>query len=141
MPELEALLAQLHKRIVAVVAVRRDADGQAPAGYVEELTAAWAAVREYSAAVAELLNHVTDAVRVAKVGDVFGGPSFTTIPANVLEFVDSENTRWRRPEDEAEATGDGQVYDWITEGGWSTTEGCLSYYAPIEITKVRTTDA
>jgi hypothetical protein len=77
----------------------------------------------------------------SQVNDLIG-PNATDIPADVLEFEDSEGDVWRRPigeeryirEDDGTVNRD-QEYDWVSPGGWSTTEGRLAY-TPLRVTKV-----
>lgn len=78
----------------------------------------------------------------AAVGDIVG-PNATDIPWDVLEVVNSERDTWRRAfgqdryarEDSTGELDFSQEYDWITEGGWSTTPGLL-VYAPLRVTRV-----
>lgn len=90
--------------------------------------------------IGELLDDLARRER-SQVGDVIG-PNVKTMPWDVLEFVNSENGTWRRAfgderyctEDDGTVDRD-QLYDWVTEGGWATSEGALSQ-APLRVTKV-----
>lgn len=76
-----------------------------------------------------------------KVGDYLSG-GHGGIHWMVLEVLDDEGTRWRRAfgDDRFLRNDDGtldcsQEYEWITEGGWGTTDGVL-FYAPLQVMRV-----
>lgn len=90
--------------------------------------------------IGELLGAIEEHEFVRE-GDLIG-PNATDIAWNVLEVRNCEGDTWRRAfgEQRFAVEDDGfidreQEYDWIIEGGWSTTDGLL-VYAPLTVTKV-----
>lgn len=163
MAEIDDLLKQLRKYNTDVTHCRNEGNGGVPVHYVDDLTRAVAAVLDHvdTARAAHPLtcsvcsHSGADVRRIPGTGplDVCADPAVCAarsrrvrvgalisgdakdIPLCVLEFVDSEGDVWHRPATEEEAWHDGQRYDWVTPGGWSTTEGRLGY-APLRVTKV-----
>jgi hypothetical protein len=81
----------------------------------------------------------------AHVGDLIGGNT-NGIAANVVEVVNCEGDLWRRAvgDERYAIEDDGTVdrsveYDWVTAGGWSSTEGLLAY-TPLRVTKISVED-
>jgi hypothetical protein len=91
--------------------------------------------------IGELIDRIARSQR-SQVGDLIG-PNAADIPWDVLEVENCDGDVWRRAFGEdryfVDDAGDhdGYVYDWMTEGGRSSTEGLL-VYVPLTVTRVVT---
>jgi hypothetical protein len=88
------------------------------------------------------LFHAIYLAQRPQVGDLISGNA-TDIFWDVLEVEDSQGDVWRRAfgrdryavEDVTGEIDYSEEYDWVTVGGWSTTDGLL-LYAPLTVIKV-----